>query len=471
MTTGIWMWSRPFYVTPAGRAGERIAVLVVDTQGMFDRKTGVKLTSAIFGLSTLLSSHQVVNLTKTVGEDDLQSLALFSEYGRTAEAAEERAEAAAAASSASSRAGTEARPPFQSVTLLVRDCDALEIDVEDFDAAAVSAENEAEIARIMEEASTEDIGNTRAAIEACFESVSTFRLVHPGKAVTSSKFAGEVTDVDADFLCLVEHFVDETVRRRLRPKAVRHVSVTAMETLRFMRVYARLFKDATTFPEPQSILDATADANNRNAVTCAFGRFDEELDAVMSASPSNAVPAEELERTYEAAREGALGVFNSRATFGPDHLIRGARAALCKRIDSRWDTLKQLNAARDPFRFLTLIAIPALAMVVAYVFAFATDTVCTPWLSLCGSLGSFLRFVASILFLGLVAFFFARGSNAVKHMTRVVELLTAAAGASAGGAAVARSPSAALDAAGEAEGFDLPGSPPGVNLRRRRRTD
>ena len=39
--------------------GEKIAVLIVDTQGLFDNETTMLLTSCIFGLSTLMSSHQV----------------------------------------------------------------------------------------------------------------------------------------------------------------------------------------------------------------------------------------------------------------------------------------------------------------------------------------------------------------------------------------------------------------------------
>jgi len=56
----------------------------VDTQGMFDHETTMGLTAAIFGLSTLLSSFQIYNVDKRIQEDNLQQLALFSEYGRMA---------------------------------------------------------------------------------------------------------------------------------------------------------------------------------------------------------------------------------------------------------------------------------------------------------------------------------------------------------------------------------------------------
>jgi len=60
MTTGIWMWSLPFIYTK--KSGERLAVLLMDTQGMFDNETTVSLTAQIFGISTLVSSYQIYNV-------------------------------------------------------------------------------------------------------------------------------------------------------------------------------------------------------------------------------------------------------------------------------------------------------------------------------------------------------------------------------------------------------------------------
>ena len=53
-------------------------------RGMFDSTLGQMLTASIFGLSTLLSSYQVYNVDKRIQEDNLQHLALFTEYGRVA---------------------------------------------------------------------------------------------------------------------------------------------------------------------------------------------------------------------------------------------------------------------------------------------------------------------------------------------------------------------------------------------------
>ena len=57
-TTGIWMWSQPF-IRHCARSGEDIALILVDTQGMFDNETSMTSTAQIFGLSTLISSYQI----------------------------------------------------------------------------------------------------------------------------------------------------------------------------------------------------------------------------------------------------------------------------------------------------------------------------------------------------------------------------------------------------------------------------
>lgn len=56
MTTGIWMWSEPFVRRTEG--GKEVAVLLVDTQGMFDNETSMGLTACIFAVSTLVSADR-----------------------------------------------------------------------------------------------------------------------------------------------------------------------------------------------------------------------------------------------------------------------------------------------------------------------------------------------------------------------------------------------------------------------------
>uniref|UniRef100_A0A8C7ZEY7 Atlastin GTPase 2 n=1 Tax=Oryzias sinensis TaxID=183150 RepID=A0A8C7ZEY7_9TELE len=81
-TTGILAWSEVFVVEKPD--GQKVAVLLIDTQGAFDSQSTIKDCATLFALSTMTSSVQVYNLSQNVQEDDLQHLQLFTEYGRLA---------------------------------------------------------------------------------------------------------------------------------------------------------------------------------------------------------------------------------------------------------------------------------------------------------------------------------------------------------------------------------------------------
>merc|ERR1719240_2079785 len=112
-TTGIWLWGEVFMRQLPG-TDEEIAVLLMDTQGMFDSRLTQMLTACIFGLSTLISSHQIYNVQNRIQEDNLQHLALFTEYGRIAHSKQRQAEGRDEADRHRSAA-------FQRLEFLVRD--------------------------------------------------------------------------------------------------------------------------------------------------------------------------------------------------------------------------------------------------------------------------------------------------------------------------------------------------------------
>lgn len=74
-TTGILMWSEVFKATLEN--GEKVAIVLLDTQGTFDSESTVKDCATVFALSTMLSSIQIYNLSQNIQEDDLQHLQVF----------------------------------------------------------------------------------------------------------------------------------------------------------------------------------------------------------------------------------------------------------------------------------------------------------------------------------------------------------------------------------------------------------
>lgn len=71
-TVGIVFWSDVFlYDTPTG---EKIAVYVMDTQGLFDHNSSPTDNIRIFSLSALISSVQMLNIFNMIEESHLEYL-------------------------------------------------------------------------------------------------------------------------------------------------------------------------------------------------------------------------------------------------------------------------------------------------------------------------------------------------------------------------------------------------------------
>jgi len=80
-TTGIVMWSDVFLHT-CERTGEKLAIILIDTQGLFDNETSSSDNSRIFALGTLISSLQILNLFSMIQEDHLQYLQFATEFAK-----------------------------------------------------------------------------------------------------------------------------------------------------------------------------------------------------------------------------------------------------------------------------------------------------------------------------------------------------------------------------------------------------
>lgn len=78
------MWSEVFKHDYAN--GDKIAIILLDTQGIFDPHISLHESKTIFALSMMLSSVQCYNLKNNIYPDDLRLLQMFTEYGRLASA-------------------------------------------------------------------------------------------------------------------------------------------------------------------------------------------------------------------------------------------------------------------------------------------------------------------------------------------------------------------------------------------------
>ncbi|RVE76640.1 hypothetical protein OJAV_G00010410 [Oryzias javanicus] len=255
-TTGILAWSEVFVVEKPD--GQKVAVLLIDTQGAFDSQSTIKDCATLFALSTMTSSVQVYNLSQNVQEDDLQHLQLFTEYGRLA--MEEVYE-----------------KPFQTLMFLIRDwCYPYEHQY-GLEGGRSFLEKRLQVKQNQHE----ELQNVRKHIHSCFSNISCFLLPHPGlKVATNPHFDGRLKDIDEDFKKELQDLIPALLSpENLVEKEIGGVKITCRDLLHYFKAYMKIYQ-GEELPHPKSMLQATAEANNLAAVAGAKDLYNKSMEQV-----------------------------------------------------------------------------------------------------------------------------------------------------------------------------------------------
>lgn len=398
-TTGIWMWSQPYLVNG-------VAVLLVDTQGMFDNETTMSLTASIFGLSTLLSSYQIYNVDKMIGEDALQQLSLFTEYARAA---------------MTSKQEKEGDKPFQKVEFLVRDWQHFE---EEEDVVEMAREMDLVLEKVMADRDAKDLKETREQINMCFDKVSIYGLTHPGFAVTKKTYAGDISKIEPTFLKLLDQYCPR-VFDNLAPKKIHGRELTGEELASFIESYAKLFASGASFPEASTMLEATAGANNTNATNLAIKAYKENMDRVAGPQCSNYVRSEELINEHKENVARTLEVFSSIANFGSKRSIDDSKRNLMQKIGSDFEVYEKLNDGRNPLLGMEIYLIPLAVALGSYIVRLLFDWTCAPWSQMCKNSSDLLSHVYAVVLFFLVIVASTKAKQIGDFVTRLKTMLEA----------------------------------------------
>lgn len=322
-TTGIWMWN-----TPVVDDKDSSALLLVDTQGMFDHETSMDLTACIFGFSTLLSSYQVYNVDKRIQEDHLQQLALFSEYAVTA------------------MDNQNEGPPFQMLEFLVRDWQHFDEEDED-DLQKMEEAMKDYLEQVIRERNVKDLQETREQILSTFQEIQCYGLCHPGFAVTKKKFSGQAADMEPLFLRLLDRYCTR-VFDAAPCKQIHGQTITVTEFGNYCEAYAALFAQGAKFPHAATLLDATATTNTTNAKLTAMHVYTQGMDRTAGPHCSNYVQPQELQEQHELLRKQSIQAFEEKANFGNKQKIMTAKQLLEEELAEQFAVYESLNNGRNP---------------------------------------------------------------------------------------------------------------------------
>lgn len=345
-TTGILLWSEPFICkTPSG---EEVAVLLMDTQGAFDSESTVRDCATIFALSTMLSSVQVFNLTHNIQEDDLQHLQLFTEYGRLA-----------------LEDNDNVSKPFQCLMFLVRDWSFPYESPYGVAGGRKVLEKRLQIS----DKQHQELRQIRQHIRSCFEEISCFLLPHPGLNVaTNPHFEGKLKDIEREFKdqlrVLIPLLLDPD---NLIVKEINGSKVTCRDLMEYFKAYIKIYQ-GEELPEPKSMLQATAEANNLAAVTTAKSDYSKRMETVCGGDKPYLHP-DRLEEDHLRCKQSSIDIFKSTRKMGGVEFSKQYLEQLEAEIDEQYENFKKHNDGKNIFSSARTPAVLFTVMTFCYVMS------------------------------------------------------------------------------------------------------
>lgn len=227
-TTGIWMWDEVF--THDFENGDKVAIILLDTQGIFDHNSSMKDCTTIFTISMMLSSVQCYNVMQNIQEDDLQHLNFFTEYGKLMmEKTNEK--------------------PFQNLLFLVRDWpNAHETNYG-------YAPNYIERIIAATDKQTPEMRQLREQIKLSFEKINAFLMPYPGLAVAQgNNFNGDLRQIEPQFINNVKEIVPSIFApENLITKKINGQMIHVRDFITYLQMFVKAF-NGNDLPEPKTAL-------------------------------------------------------------------------------------------------------------------------------------------------------------------------------------------------------------------------
>lgn len=220
------MWSEIF--THDFPNGDKVAIIVLDTQGIFDHNSDIRDCTTIFALSILMSSVQCYNVMQNIQENDLEHLELFTQYGRLA-------------------MQNTTEMPFQKLLFIVRDWPYPETNYGD---------GKLVIDEILKENNTQkpSMQQLRAQIKSTFNDINAFLLPYPGNKIARGT-GTTMQDIDPEFIQYVKELVPSIFAPdNLLIKKISGSKIKASDLIQYVQSYMNIFSGGT-LPTPISMLN------------------------------------------------------------------------------------------------------------------------------------------------------------------------------------------------------------------------
>jgi atlastin len=266
-TVGIFMWSDPFILN---RNGQEIALLLMDTQGVFDNQTTTKENAIVFALSTLLSSFIIYNLKEKISEDVLQFLQYFAGYAKLADNEQED-------------------ETFQKLLFLVRDWQKPDYEYGYYDDEhSIDGKNFKEDFLNAHEDQPMEVKFVHNMILSTFKDVSVYLMPHPGPEVArNSNF--DTNKIDPDFLIHLKKFVPLMLNSNgIIEKKIGGQSLTGNQLKMYVERWSKILKN-DELPKAVTFFEAAAELQHEMAKTAGVENYIRRMRDIVQSQYSSGV--------------------------------------------------------------------------------------------------------------------------------------------------------------------------------------
>lgn len=283
VTSGVHIWSKPF--VRENNFGEKVAVLLMDTQGVFDDDSTVQDCASIFALVTMISSVQMWNLMQQLQEDDLQHLEFFTEYGKLFNQKSDVGDVNGS-----------------KLIFLIRDWGFPYEHTYGKDGGNAYIRKKLKI----KSSQHNELKNVRRNLDKYFPTIRGFLLPHPGKAiVTNQAYNGLVKELDDDFVDNVKSLIPYILSKEmLVARQINNMDVTGKYLLKYVKVFVSLLKNGK-YPVLQTALEARAAVGKQLAISAAFELYNSEMDKICNFPTGEFVSVDDLESHHERLKDHA----------------------------------------------------------------------------------------------------------------------------------------------------------------------
>ncbi|XP_077966164.1 uncharacterized protein LOC120336941 [Styela clava] len=324
-TKGINVWPEVFDVPLEN--GKMVSVMIVDTQGLFDNDNTPDTNAKTMSISTLLCSHQILNIQNRLQERDLEHLQLSVEY----------ACAAVGLQGEKDKRGKQ-RTTFQKLTFLIRDW------VND-DEYPYGNGGDKYLDKILKAKSkSKTVNDVKESVHRAFNEVKGFLMPPPGKKVSKGEKSTLTNrDIKQIFRDYTMQLTEATLHpRNLIMKQMFGKPISASALMNLLAAVSNSFRDGK-LPEIGTMLENTVRANNDEAVQSAVRRYKEKMAELVQGEIST---PDVLRDFHKNAVGEATIPFYEISTLGEDSDRDKAHQHAIKECEDYYRIVEQENETR-----------------------------------------------------------------------------------------------------------------------------